>query len=211
MARLSAKGSAKDWRAYYRYTAGRPPRELLLQALNHLEWERRSRRGLTAVEIGFGAGTDTLELLRRGWSVVAMDQQEVAARFLERRVPPRWRPRLTTLIAPMERFEVPPADLVYASFSLPFCEPDQFPALWSSIRRSVRPRGHFVGQLFGDEDEWHRDADKNFHNLADVKRLARGWKAEMLRETREDGMAFNGPKHWHFFDLILEKPGRRHR
>ena len=198
--------SSRDWAAYYRWTAKRPPRELLLQTLHHIEWEHRRGRRRTAIDLGFGAGTDTLELLRRGWNVLAIDGQAAAARFLARRVPARYRGSLTCLVAPMEGLELPPADLVYASFSLPFCAPDRFPALWSAIRASLRPGGHFAGQLFGDRDEWVGKRPFSFHSSRQVQRLARGLKIELLRESVEHGMSFGGPKHWHFFDLILGKP-----
>lgn len=205
MANVRPCGSAKDWRAYYRFTSKRPPRDLLVQTLNHLDWEKKSRRGQRAVDLGFGSGTDTLELLRRGWRVLAVDQQASAAQFLARRVPPSHQRALTTLIAPLEGLALPPADLIYASFSLPFCSPAAFPQLWSTIRTALRPGGHFAGQLFGDEDEWCRDGTMTFHSARDVRRLARGFIIDMLRETHDDGMAFNGPKRWHFFDLVLEK------
>jgi hypothetical protein len=48
----------------------------------------------------------------------------------------------------------------------------------------------------------------SFHSRDQVESLARGFRLEMLRETEEEGMAFSGPKHWHYFDLILEKPTR---
>jgi SAM-dependent methyltransferase len=207
--KASDADSPRHWRSYYRWTSKRPPRELLLQTLNHLDWEGRVRRRREAIEIGFGAGTDALELLRRGWRVLAIDGQETAARFLARRVPPRLRPSLTTVVAPMEGLELPPADLVYASFSLPFCAPSRFSELWKNIRTSLRPGGHFAGQLFGDHDEWAGNRDFTFCRRADVERLAHGFKVELLRETVEDGMSFRGPKHWHYFDLILEKPRRR--
>jgi len=197
--------SRRRWAAYYRWTANRPPRELLLRTLDHLEWEGRSRKGRQAIDLGYGAGNDTLELLRRGWTVVAIDGQSEAARFLTRRVPARLRGRLTCLVAPMEGLELPPADLVYASFSLPFCAPERFPQLWSSIRSAIRPGGHFAGQLFGVNDEWRGERPFSFHSVQDVRRLARGFRIELLRETVEDGMSFDGRKHWHFFDLILER------
>ena len=205
MSTAISKDSGREWLAYYRYTAKRPPRELLLQTLNHLDWEKKSRRGQRAVEIGYGAGTDTLELLRRGWQVLAIDRHEGAARFLARRVPPGKRGALTTLVAPMEGLTLPSTNLVYASFSLPFCSPAAFPALWSTIRDSIRPGGHFAGQLFGNEDSWSGNREMTFQSRKDVLRLARGFKLELIREVHEEGMAFSGPKHWHYFDLVLER------
>jgi tellurite methyltransferase len=200
--------SAKRWREFYRWTAKRPPRELLLRTLDHIDWEGGGARRRTAIDLGFGAGTDTLELLRRGWNVLAIDQQPGAAEFLSRRVPAAHRRRLTTLVAPIEELVLPPSDLVYASFSLPFCPPRRFPELWGAIRRSVRPGGHFAGQLFGDHDEWKGERPMAFHSRAQVLSLSRGFRIELLRETTEEGRSFEGPKHWHFFDLILEKPRR---
>jgi tellurite methyltransferase len=207
------RASPRQWKDYYRTTSKRPPRELIGRVLDHLEWEGRSRDPRTAVEIGFGAGNDTLVLLQRGWHVLAIDAQESAARFLNRRVPPRLRGRLTIVVAPAEEFELPSTDLVYASYSLPFCAPDRFPKLWSAIRSAVRPRGHFAGQLFGDRDEWYGERPMSFHSRRDIGRLTRGWKVELLRETVEEGRSVAAvnrlvPKHWHFFDLILEKPGK---
>lgn len=199
-------GSVRRWAAYYRSTARRPPRELLLQALNHIEWEHRPARRRTAIDLGFGAGNDTLELLRRGWRVVAIDAEPAAARFLARRVPARQKVSLTCLVAPMEELELPHADLIYASFSLPFCSPAHFRRLWSSIRGSLRPGGHFAGQLFGDHDEWRGERQLCFHSVKQVRRLAQGFKVELLREVAEEGRSFDGPKRWHYFDLILGKP-----
>jgi tellurite methyltransferase len=207
-----APRSSKKWSAYYRWTSKRPPRELAMQVLNHIDWERKGRKGGTAIDLGFGAGNDTLEFLRRGWKVLAIDGQAAAARFLERRVPPRFRSSLTCLVAQMEELDVPPADLIYASFSLPFCAPEEFPALWTRIRRALRPGGHFAGQLFGDRDEWNGNVPMNFHTAEHVRQLSRGFKLELIRENVEDGMSFSGPKHWHYFDIILGKPPiRSHR
>jgi tellurite methyltransferase len=201
-----ASTSRRNWAGFYRWTAKRPPRELLNQVLNHVAWEGKSRRGGVAIDLGFGAGNDSLELLRRKWRVLAIDGEASAASFLARRVPSEFRGSLTFLVAPMQDVVLPAADLIYASYSLPFCPPGKFPALWARIRESVKPGGHFAGQLFGKNDEWGADREMTFHSAAQVRRLTEGFKVELFRETVEEGLSFAGPKHWHVFDVILGRP-----
>lgn len=212
MPTVTQRTVAQNWAGYYRWTAGRPPRELLLRALDHVAWEKRTGRKMrTAIDLGCGAGNDTLELLRRGWQVLSIDQQTTALKFVARRVPKRWVGRLSLLAAPMEGLSLPRADLIYASFSLPFCAPESFPALWSAIHRALTPGGHFAGQLFGDRDEWYGKRPLTFHTLRQVRALAKGYRIELLREIEEEGRAFEGPKHWHYYEVILEKArGARH-
>lgn len=200
---------ARNWAGYYRWTARRPPRELLLRTLDHLEWEGKPRQQRTAVDLGFGAGNDTLELLRRGWKVLAIDREPSAVAFLARRVPARRRSALTLQTSPMEGLSLPRVDLVYASFSLPFCAPSEFSRLWGSIRQALAPGGHFAGQLFGDRDEWAAQRAMTFHSIRQIRAMSKGLRIELLRETEEEGQSFEGRKHWHFFDLILEKPRAR--
>jgi len=197
---------ARNWTGFYRWTSGRPPRELLLRTLDHIDWEGKVRRKRRAVDLGFGAGTDTLELLRRGWDVLAIDQEPAAVAFLARRVSPRLRKSLTLRTSPMEGLSLPKVDLIYASYSLPFCDPAAFPRLWATLRRALVPGGHFAGQLFGDRDEWAGTRPMTFHTLSQARLLTRGFHVELFRETEEEGRSFEGPKHWHYFDLILEKP-----
>ena len=195
----------RDWVGYYRWTSQRTPRELLLRTLDHIDWEGKVRRRRKAVDLGFGAGTDTLELLRRGWDVLAIDQEPASVKFLSRRVPREKRGSLTLQVARMEGLSLPKADLVYAGFSLPFCVPAEFPRLWAKIRHALVPGGHFAGQLFGDRDEWAGQRPMTFHSIRQARALARGYRVELLRETEEEGQSYEGPKHWHFFDVILEK------
>ncbi len=205
MASKRSKEGPPDWAGFYRWTARRPPRELLLRTLDHIGWETKRPRRRSAIDLGFGAGNDSLELLRRGWRVLGIDQQLAAIRFLSRRVPPRRRNSLTLLQAPMEGLTLPSSDLVYASFSLPFCDPAAFPELWATIRRSLAPGGHFAGQLFGDHDEWAGKRPMSFHSARQVRDLAKGYRIELLREVDEAGRSFEGPKQWHYFEVILEK------
>ncbi|HKW53315.1 MAG TPA: class I SAM-dependent methyltransferase, partial [Stellaceae bacterium] len=60
-----------DWDEYYERVAGRPPRPTLLAALERFGAEG----GQSALDLGCGDGRDTIELLRRGWRVLAIDAE----------------------------------------------------------------------------------------------------------------------------------------
>ena len=75
------------WVGYYEALTGRGPRPLLLDAL---KWcgSPSTKVGRLAIDLGSGDGTETLELLRRGWRVLAIDQEPEAMARLERALPP---------------------------------------------------------------------------------------------------------------------------
>ena len=191
-----------EWVEYYDEQGQREPREQLMQAIEAFEAE--GRRGL-AVDIGCGQGFDTEELLLRGWEVVAIDASEEGIRRLRRRIPENVTDRLTTVVSPMEEAHLPEADLVYASFSLPYCPPEKFPRFWGEIRSAIRPDGRFAGQLFGDRDTWaSTESHMTFFNAAAARALFDGFDVESFVEEEEDDEEM--PKHWHVFHVVA-----RHR
>src|SRR6185312_10891899 len=71
-----------NWREYYERTAGQPPRQTLLAALDRCS---AAAQGRSAVDLGCGDGRDTIELLRRGWRVLAIDAEPAAIALLRAR------------------------------------------------------------------------------------------------------------------------------
>jgi SAM-dependent methyltransferase len=193
----------RDWVGYYD-EQDRGPRDVLLQTLAAVDREGRNGH---AVDLGCGQGFDTTELLRRGWEVDAIDATEEGIRRLRARVGDVG-PRLRTSVARMEEAEIPSADLVYASFSLPYCRPHAFPRLWSDLRRAIRPGGRFAGQLFGDGDTWASTVDDMmFVDAAGARALFDGMEVESFVEEEDDAEAWGEMKHWHWFDVIARQPG----
>jgi SAM-dependent methyltransferase len=187
--------SGRDWGVYYAH-ASDTPRDTLLDAASRFE-----RPGL-AVDVGCGTGRDTVELLRRGWCVVAIDGEQRAIDGLRERIGDD--PRLTTVVAPMEEATWPECNLVNSSFALPFCPPEAFPRVWEQIVVSLRPGGRFAGQLFGVHDEWAGRVV--VHSRAEVEALLAGFDAERLDEVEQDGTIVTGaPKHWHVFHVVARR------
>lgn len=196
------------WSAYYRRTGSRPPRPTLLFALDRFDAEPRPGPRF-AVDLGCGAGRDTVEILRRGWTVLAVDAQpDAIAQLTERAATLEGAAaRLTTLIQSFADpgLVLPPADLVNASFTLPGCPPDRFPALWDGIAGSLRGGGRFAGQLYGDRDSWaQKHTGMTFHTRAELDALLAPFDVEMLEEEETDSVTPRGEaKHWHIFHLVI--------
>jgi SAM-dependent methyltransferase len=194
------------WAPYYDVSRDEP-RETLLLALERFDAESGGGERV-AVDLGCGTGRDTAELLRRGWHVFAIDSEAEAIERLRARddVEPTAFERLETEVVRFERATWPDADLVNASYALPFCFPAEFALLWSRIVGSLRPRGRFAGQLFGDRDGWAESPELTFHTRAAVEELLRPLEVERLDEVEEDGTtAIGAPKHWHVFQIVARK------
>jgi membrane dipeptidase len=190
----------RTWHPWARYLelAGNEPRSTLLDAL-----ARFPSPGL-AVDLGAGAGRDSAELLRRGWSVLALDREPEAIARL-RTLAGDDAARLETRVERFEESSWPSCELVNASFSLPFCRPEAFPALWQRIVDSLRPGGRFCGQLFGERDEWAGSGICSF-SRDEVERLLGAFTVERFDEVESDGTTVVGTaKHWHVFHLVARK------
>lgn len=197
--------AVKDWHGYFGVVLGKPPRETLMAALAAFDKEPPPASPRLVVDFGCGEGRDTLELLRRGWRVLAIDAQPEAFEHLLPRVPEEHRARLETRVATYEESELPPCDLLNASFALPFCSAEGFPEVWRRVVDAIRPGGRFAGQLFGDRDEWTRLGDRLHHTRSDVDRLFERFVFESLREDEKDEADGSGGKHWHVYHIVARK------
>jgi hypothetical protein len=114
--------------------------------------------------------------------------------------------RLTITCGGFADVLLPPADLVHAGFSLPFCAPGDFAAVWSGIREALLPGGVFAGQLFGPRDSWARSPRMSFHGAQQVAELLDRTEVLHLSEAQWDGEAVSGAKHWHVFNVMFWPP-----
>jgi SAM-dependent methyltransferase len=195
------------WSKYYAATEGRPPRPTLLFAL-----ERFAAAGIcgTTADLGCGDGRDATELLRRGWSVVAIDSEPLALERLRGRsdLPPA--AKLDPRCSKFEDADWGRVELVNSSFALPFCPPGAFPALWRKIDGSILPGGRFAGQLCGPRDSWaEKGLDSRALTILDeaaARGLFVGYVIELFEEEETDSVTPRGEaKHWHIFHIVARK------
>ena len=190
-----------SWDDYYKKIQGRAPRQLLLDALEKFPTDA----SLQAIDLGSGDRTETAVLLSRGWHVLAVDGEPAGIKRLMEKVPQEGQAHLQTQVAKFEDVILPSADLIHASYSIPFCHPDHFPALWEKISNALNPGGRFAGQFFGVHDTWADNKDMTFHTEAQVLAMLAQFETEYFHEQDEDGEAASGPKHWHVFTVIARK------
>lgn len=196
--------AVRDWPGYFRSVIGKPARETLLAALKSFEAEGVATG--FAVDLGAGEGRDTLELINRGWKVLATDGSPDAFNLLWPRVPESRKHLLTTVEASYADTQIPACDLLNASFALPFCEPKDFRSLWQRIVNAIRPGGRFAGQLFGDRDSWARLPDRSHQTKAEVDAMLAGFDIEMLNiEEKDETPDVRNPKHWHVYHIVARK------
>jgi Methylase of polypeptide chain release factors len=195
-----------DWAAYYEKTGLRPPRPTLIRALDAFDREGRPKDAMVA-DLGCGSGRDTIEILRRGWPVHAIDASPDAIDGLLNRddLPPD--AEIHPQLARYEDMELPVCDLVNAAFSLPLCSPVAFPGVWRKILEALRSGGRFSGQLYGDRDSWAGREGVTAHTRANIDDLLSVLEIELLEEEEDDSMTPRGIcKHWHIFHIVAKKP-----
>lgn len=192
------------WEDYYQKLKGRAPRQLLLDVLayfpTHVGDEQRF-----AIDLGCGDGTESAVLVERGWNVLAIDGEPVAIQHLLSNVPKEKQTRIQTQVAKFEDVSLSSADLIHASFSLPFCPPEHFPAFWAKIVDAIKPGGRFAGQFFGVRDSWANEPDMTIHTEQQIRAMLDRFEMESFQEQDEDGTSTSGPKHWHIFTVIARK------
>ncbi len=200
----------RDWPAYFDRMEGKPPRDTLIAALDAFGPVDPDSPPL-ALDVGCGAGRDVVELLERGWRVWAMDDSVDGLSRV------RAHPTCAAAIEAgglevecvgFEAARPPPAALVNASFSLPFCPPGEWAALWRRLDDAIEPGGRFSGQFFGDRDDWATIEDRTHLTRSQVFDLFSQYVIELFREEdRASTHRGDAHKHWHVFHVVARKRG----
>lgn len=201
---MTESEKSASWAAYYQQLRDRPPRRTLLAALDAFG---ETPPDALAIDLGCGDGRDVVEMLRRGWRVIAVDAEPEALRQLRTRpLPPGV--ELTPVQARLEEVPIPlGVHLVNSSFAMPLCEPDAFCRTWARIREALPAGGRFSGQWYGPRDSWAGRPGMTFLSRDEAMALLEGLDLEMFGEEEADGVTPRGnAKHWHIFHIVARKP-----
>lgn len=159
-----------------------------------------------AVELGCGAGRDTVYLIRNGWNVLAIDRENVGTRIQEK-LSKNEINKFKFLKQNFEDIQLEKNNLIVANFSLPFCNKNKFKDLWNKIKDSILEKGYFVGNFFGIKDEWKNTKEEmTFLTKEQVIELLEDFEIIELKEIEKNAITGLGEmKHWHIFNVIAKK------
>ena len=191
------------WARYAQGTAGREPMRFIHRAIELTHGD--SGAGRLVIDLGSGAGNETFAFLERGWRVHAVDGEPGAMAVLEGRIQDEHRSSLTTEVGKFHELELPAANLVFASLSLPFAAL-HFEESVASAWNAVKPGGWFVGVLLGLNDTWAPDDDTVAVARDEIPDLFPEARRLYIEEEEFDGPSSVGDKHWHWFVVSARRP-----
>lgn len=200
---MSQQDRSAGWAAYYDKLRDRPPRRTVVAALDLFG---KPDADALATDLGCGDGRDVVEMVRRGWNVIAVNSEPAALQHLAAR-PMTQAGRVTPIAARLEEVPLPIAvKWVNSSFAMPLCEPPRFSHLWARIRDALPVGGRFSGQWYGPRDSWNGRPGMTFLDRAAAQTLLEGFDTEMFEEEEADSVTPRGnPKHWHIFHIVARK------
>ena len=158
-----------------------------------------------AVELGCGAGRDTVYLIKNGWNVLAIDKENVKSRIVEKLSKDELK-KFKFSKQKFECIELEKNDLIVSNFSLSFCNKNDFEKLWNKIRNSILNDGYFVGNFFGNNDEWKNIKEEmTFLTKRQTIQLFKDFEIIIFKEVEKDGLTGSGKiKHCHIFNVIAK-------
>ena len=185
----------KDWKDYQEKTYNSGVQKLLIYFLNNYKIKN-------AIDLGCGSGNETVYMLDHDIKVLAVDGQ-LNKQYILDRIDENKKENVTFLEHEFENIKLPKTDAITAFFSIPFCNPKDFNNLWDTIYNSLNNNGYFVGQLFGDRDDWKDDPLINTFTIDEVKKYLQKYKILKLKEIEHIRKSDN--KKWHFYNIIAQK------
>ncbi len=105
-----------------------------------------------AIELGCGAGRNTVCLIKNGWNILAIDRENVESRIVAKLSEEELK-QFKFSKQKFEDIELEKNNLVVANFSIPFCDKNNFKELWNKIDDSILKNGYFVGNFFGEMEK----------------------------------------------------------
>ena len=89
-----------------------------------------------AIDLGCGAGRDTIFLIKNDWNVTAIDREDTK-NIIEANLNIKELKRFKFVCQNFENIQLDKNDLIVSNFSLPFCSKNYFNDFWNKIVNSI--------------------------------------------------------------------------
>ena len=186
---------------YYENTESEKSRKNVAYFINEIQCDSGN-----AIELGCGAGNDTVYLIKNNWNVLAIDREDVEKRIVKR-LNKKELEKFRFQKQNFESLELEKSNLIVANYCLPFCNKNKFKELWDKIERSIIDKGYFVGNFFGTNDSWNESkTEMIFLSKKQVTELFKNFEIISFKEIEKDELTGLGKmKHLHIFNVIARK------
>ena len=186
---------------YYKNTEDGEPNSTIKKFVN------MNVKPSNAIDLGCGAGRDTIYLIKNGWKVLSIDREntkEIISRKLNEEQKKLFRFKTENF----ENIKLEKNNLLIANFSIPFCNKEHFQEFWNNIIASILKDGYFVGNFFGLNDSWVETKKQMvFLTEKQVMDLFKdSFEIIYFEEVEKDGKTAIGEiKYWHIYNVIAKK------
>lgn len=189
----------KNATEYYKNSIQKSKPSPLLSKFFKLKYNEKIN-GNTAIDIGCGAGNDTIHLLNKGFKVTAIDNEPQVKELLQSRI--KNNKNLEIIIDNFSKVQLHKADLMFANFSL-FFEKNNFNSLLENILKNINTKGFFVGNFLGNEDDWKKskttlEKEELLNYFSDFKIMYFS-EEKYYQET-----ITNKNKFWHVYTIMAQ-------
>lgn len=190
-----------DWATLNVHAAGRPARRLVSKAIAAAGGDRAAG---VVLDLGAGAGADSLQFARRGWTVHAYDADDtIAARLVENERMSGSVQFHHTDITDVDAF--PRAQIVYSTYTLGLLGPDGLAAAWPKLVDALPRGGVMAVDVFGTNDSWADRPDIATLSMPEIDAMFRGFQIIDRSVRDEDGRFLADKKHWHVITTLARK------
>ncbi|MCT2262629.1 class I SAM-dependent methyltransferase [Brachybacterium muris] len=190
-----------DWATLNVHAAGRPARRLVSKAIAAAGGDRAAG---VVLDLGAGAGADSLQFARRGWTVHAYDADDtIAARLVENERMSGSVQFHHTDITDVDAF--PRAQIVYSTYTLGLLGPEGLAATWPKLVDALPRGGVMAVDVFGTNDSWADRPDIATLSMPEIDAMFRGFQIIDRSVRDEDGRFLADKKHWHVITTLARK------
>lgn len=119
-----------DIKKYYENTENAIPHPIVKQ---FIEMKTPPK---SAIDLGCGAGRDTLYLIKNGWNVLAIDRENTQ-KIISNKLDDEELKKFRFVSQNFENIKLEKNDLIVSNFSIPFCNKNNFNEFWNKIVESI--------------------------------------------------------------------------